>query len=93
MLADSDAGNVVKSWLTRPQDLRSAMGMAIGNWTGYFGPRLSGDGVHRCSRRGRDARRLAVLTLPFAVVALIAIVLTGSHKRVDKVVIVIGASE
>ncbi|RKE25225.1 Mn2+/Fe2+ NRAMP family transporter [Paraburkholderia sp. BL23I1N1] len=33
------------------------------------------------------------VTLPFAVVALIAVVLTGSHKRVDKVAIVIGAFE
>ncbi|WP_434107598.1 NRAMP family divalent metal transporter [Paraburkholderia caffeinilytica] len=33
------------------------------------------------------------VTLPLAVVALIAVVFTGSHKRVDKVAIVIGAFE
>jgi len=33
------------------------------------------------------------VTLPLAVVALIAVVLTGSHKRVDKVAIIIGAFE
>ena len=33
------------------------------------------------------------ITLPLAVVALIAVVFTGSHKRVDKVAIVIGAFE
>jgi Mn2+/Fe2+ NRAMP family transporter len=33
------------------------------------------------------------VTLPLAVIALIAVVLTGSHKRVDKVAIVIGAFE
>jgi len=33
------------------------------------------------------------ITLPLAVVALISIVLTGSHKRVDKAAIVIGAFE
>ncbi|OAJ55251.1 NRAMP family metal ion transporter [Paraburkholderia ginsengiterrae] len=33
------------------------------------------------------------ITLPLAVVALIAVVLTGSHRRVDKVAIVIGAFE
>lgn len=33
------------------------------------------------------------VTLPVAVIALIAVVLTGSHKRVDKVAIVIGTFE
>lgn len=33
------------------------------------------------------------VTLPLAVIALIAVVFTGSHKRVDKVAIVIGAFE
>ena len=33
------------------------------------------------------------LTLPLAVLALIAVVLTGSHKRVDKAAILIGAFE
>lgn len=33
------------------------------------------------------------ITLPLAVVTLIAVVLTGSHRRVDKVAIIIGAFE